>query len=114
MGTAGPPVSNDLDGEWTLRRTGGLLPPLIGVRKVIAGDRGATYVGPFPAAAFRVEGLALRYLAPFMGFVDVLEPDGEAFAGRATFRGREFGRFAMTRSAGHCAQTRRFFRPPDG
>jgi hypothetical protein len=29
--------------------------------------------------------------------VDVLEPDGEGFRGRATFRGREFGRFALER-----------------
>jgi hypothetical protein len=46
---------------------------------------------------FDVQGLSLHYRAPFRGFVDVLAPDGDGFSGRATFRGREFGRFAMTR-----------------
>jgi hypothetical protein len=31
--------------------------------------------------------------APFAGFVDLVEPDGDRFRGRATFLGREFGRF---------------------
>jgi hypothetical protein len=29
-----------LDGEWQVIRTGGLLPPLVGVRKRIEGDHG--------------------------------------------------------------------------
>jgi hypothetical protein len=44
---------------------------------------------------FAVEGLALRYRGPLAGFVDYLEPDGTAYHGRATFRGRELGRFRM-------------------
>jgi|SRR5581483_2400474 len=93
------PVSA-LEGEWLVRRTGGFLPPMIGVRKVIRGDRGSTYVGPIPAAPFRVDGLDLHYLGPFGAFVDVLEPDGGGgFSGRATFRGREFGRFELRRPA---------------
>jgi hypothetical protein len=86
-----------LDGEWNVLRTGGLLPPLVGVRKRIEGDRGETALGSLPGVPFTVEGLALRYHAPFGGFVDVLEPDDYGFRGRATFRGREFGRFELRR-----------------
>ena len=87
----------ELDGEWNVRRVSGLLPPLVGVHKRIDGTTGETTIGPLPGASFDVVGLELRYRAPFAGFVDVLEPDGDAFRGRATFRGREFGRFAMQR-----------------
>jgi ferritin-like metal-binding protein YciE len=88
----------ELDGVWAVRRTGGLLPPLYGVRKRIAGARGATLVGPRALGVpFDVVGLELRYRAPFTAFVDMLEPDGDGFRGRATFRGRVFGRFRMTR-----------------
>jgi ferritin-like metal-binding protein YciE len=90
----------ELDGVWNVTRTGGLLPPLAGVRKRIAGDRGVTAIGRLPGAPFRVTGLELRYEPPFGAFVDVLVPDGEGFAGRATFRGREFGRFRLTRVTG--------------
>jgi hypothetical protein len=88
-------MTSGLDGTWTVRRTGGLLPPMVGVRKVIAGERGATYVGPLPAAPFEVDGLALRYRAPFSGFVDLLQRDGDGFSGRAMFSGRELGRFEL-------------------
>jgi len=87
-----------LDGHWDVYRTGGLLPPLVGVHKTIAGDRGETRVGPFPGLPFRVEGHALHYLAPFRGFVDELEPDGDGFGGRALFLGREYGRFRLRRA----------------
>ena len=87
----------ELDGIWNVKRSGGLLPPLIGVRKRIEGTRGKTCVGPLIAVPFHVDGRALRYRAPFRGFVDLLEADGPCFRGRATFRGREFGRFVMRR-----------------
>jgi hypothetical protein len=87
----------ELDGEWNVRRLGGLLPPMVGVHKRIKGTTGETRVGPLPGAPFDVVGLDLRYRAPFSGFVDVLERDGERYLGRATFRGREFGRFALER-----------------
>ncbi len=87
-----------LDGLWNVERRGGLLPPLIGVRKRIAGDRGVTAVGPLPGVPFRVHGLELRYEAPLSGFVDRLEPDAEGFSGRAFFRGFEYGTFALTRA----------------
>lgn len=87
----------ELDGLWRVERTGGLLPPLVGVRKRISGDRGKTTVGPFPGAPFDVVGRELRYRRPFAGFVDVVEPDGDGFRGRATFRGRTFGRFVLRR-----------------
>jgi hypothetical protein len=88
---------SELDGIWNVERRGGLLPPLIGVRKLIEGTRGETRCGPLPGMPFDVQGLSLHYRSPFRGFVDVLAPDGHGFSGRATFRGREFGRFAMTR-----------------
>jgi hypothetical protein len=84
-----------LEGTWRVERVGGLLPPLVGLRKEIRGTRGETRLGALPGAPFVVEGLELHYVGPFRGFVDVLEPDGDGFRGRATFRGREFGRFAL-------------------
>jgi hypothetical protein len=87
----------ELNGIWRVRRTGGLLPPLVGVRKRISGDRGVTRVSRLPGVPFRVEGSALHYEWPFSGFVDEVAPGREGYEGRATFRGREFGRFRMTR-----------------
>ena len=88
----------ELDGHWNVRRLGGLLPPLLGVHKVIRGATGETKVGRLPGAPFDVVGLSLRYRAPFRGFVDELERSGNGYLGRATFRGREFGRFALERA----------------
>src|SRR5919198_1156910 len=90
---------DSLEGEWRLERRAGLLPPLSWVRKRIRGDRGETRIGPFPGIPFRVEGLSLRYVRPFAAFVDVLTPDASGFHGRATFRGHEYGRFVLRRSA---------------
>ena len=87
----------ELDGVWEVRRTGGALPPMLGVRKEISGESGETKLGPLPGAPFDVVGLSLRYRAPFVGFVDVLERGGEGYRGRATFRGREFGKFELKR-----------------
>jgi len=87
----------ELDGVWEVRRIGGALPPLLGVRKEISGSVGSTKVGPLPGVPFDVVGLSLRYRAPFLGFVDVLERDGQGYRGRATFRGREFGKFKLKR-----------------
>ena len=88
----------ELDGIWNVVRVGGALPPMVGVRKRIAGDRGATMVGKL-RVPFDVRGNELHYRAPFSGFVDVLEPstDGSVFRGRATFRRKEFGRFELRR-----------------
>jgi hypothetical protein len=83
-----------LDGEWRVERAGGLLPPLLGVRKRIEGERGRTTLGPL-RASFRVVGAELRYERPFVGFVDVVEQDAAGFTGRALFRGREYGRFRL-------------------
>jgi hypothetical protein len=87
----------ELDGVWRVERTGGLLPPLVGVRKVIDGERGRTSLGRLPGAPFDVVGLELRYWPPLAAFVDVLERDGDGYRGRATLRGREFGRFRLSR-----------------
>lgn len=86
----------ELDGTWEVRRTGGLLPPLAGVRKVISGTRGTTRVRGVVGVPFDVVGLELHYRAPFTGFVDELTPAAGGFHGRATYRGREFGRFTLT------------------
>lgn len=88
---------SELDGVWDVRRTGGLLPPLLGVRKEIAGSRGTTLL-PLGVVGvpFDVVGLELHYRGPLSGFVDVLEPQGSGYAGRATFRRRTFGRFVLT------------------
>jgi hypothetical protein len=86
-----------LDGVWKVERRGGLLPPMLGVRKRIEGDRGWTKVGPLPGLRFRVEGSTLRYLGPFGGFVDVLEREDGGYHGRTMFMGVEVGKFAMRR-----------------
>jgi hypothetical protein len=84
-----------LDGNWKVERVGGLLPPLVGVSKRISHGRGETRIGRLPGVSFDVDDLRLRYRPPFAGFVDVLEPHGQGFAGKATFHGRTFGRFRM-------------------
>jgi hypothetical protein len=50
-----------------------------------------------PGLPFDVVGRELRYRGPLSGLVDVLEPAGEGWRGVARYRGRELGRFAMTR-----------------
>ncbi len=87
----------DLDGVWDVERTGGVLPPLLGVSKRIGGDRGVTLVAGRIGVPFEVRGLELRYTGPLTGFVDVLEPAGADFRGRTTYRGRDIGTFVMRR-----------------
>ncbi|MGZ4359462.1 MAG: YciE/YciF ferroxidase family protein [Gaiellaceae bacterium] len=89
----------ELDGIWRVERRGGLLPPLRGVSKRISGERGETRISGLPGASFRVEGLSLHYEGPLEGFVDELERRDGGYEGRATFRGRSFGRFALRRLA---------------
>ena len=89
----------ELDGVWNVERVSGALPPLYGVRKQIAGDRGVTTAARMPRMRFTVDGLRLRYEMPFTGLVDELEPSGDGYAGRATLFGRELGRFVMRRAA---------------
>ncbi len=86
-----------LDGDWDVVRTGGWLPPLVGVRKRIAGARGETTLGPI-SLGFEVRGRELRYGGVLRGVVDVLEPDGDGWRGRTLVRGREVGRFALRRA----------------
>jgi ferritin-like metal-binding protein YciE len=88
-------VVPELDGIWDVKRTGGLLPPMTGVRKRIAGPRGTTRVAGLIGVGFDVVGLELHYRAPFKGFIDVLTPDATGFRGHATYRGHEFGRFEL-------------------
>ena len=85
-----------LDGLWNVERVSGFLPPLLGVRKRINGSRGQTTVAGV-RAPFEVVGRELRYRGPLSGFVDLLEAaPGSGWNGRATFRGREYGRFRLT------------------
>jgi ferritin-like metal-binding protein YciE len=86
----------NLDGVWTVERSGGALPPMVGVRKRIRGTSGETLAGPL-RMPFDVRGNELRYRAPFKGLVDVLAPDADGWDGRATWFGVEFGRFRLRR-----------------
>jgi ferritin-like metal-binding protein YciE len=91
----------ELDGVWDVRRVSGMLPPLLGVRKRIHGTRGSTLAANGRVAVgFDVVGSELHYRRPFVGFVDVLDGEGDALQGTFTYRGRELGRFAMARIQG--------------
>jgi ferritin-like metal-binding protein YciE len=97
---------SELDGTWNVRRTGGLLPPLIGVRKEIHGTRGETTLPRGIAGVpFDVVGLELHYRRPLAGFVDILTPHDGGYSGRSTYRRREFGRFELTPTAGGAMST---------
>jgi ferritin-like metal-binding protein YciE len=89
---------SELDGVWTVRRRSGALPPMAGVRKRIHGAEGETVVAGGPGVPFDVRGNELRYRAPLAFLVDVLEPDGDGFRGRATAFGRTYGEFELRRS----------------
>jgi hypothetical protein len=45
----------DLEGVWRVERAGGLLPPMVGVRKRIEGARGETRVDPLADWPFEIE-----------------------------------------------------------
>jgi ferritin-like metal-binding protein YciE len=92
----------ELDGHWRLERLGGLLPPMVGLRKRIRGDRGETLAGPLPGLPFRVERsgdrASLAYHPPLWPLVDELSlGDDGSWLGRTMLGGRELGRFRMTR-----------------
>ena len=89
----------ELDGEWELRRLSGVLPPLVGMRKRIHGEHGATVLPGGLPVPFAVVAHELRYRPPFSMVVDVLEPDGDGWHGRATVFGRAVGEFRMSRRA---------------
>jgi hypothetical protein len=89
----------ELDGDWELERLSGALPPLVGMRKRIQGDRGATIFPGGLRLPFAVLARELRYCAPFSMIVDVLEPDGVGWRGSATVFGRTVGEFRMSRRA---------------
>src|SRR3954452_238907 len=81
---------SDLDGIWEVR-------PLPGVRKRIRGTRGETLMLRGRGMPFDVQGHELRYRAPFAFLVDVLEPDGGGWRGRATAFRRGYGPFELSR-----------------
>jgi ferritin-like metal-binding protein YciE len=89
---------SELDGVWEVRRLSGALPPMTGVRKRIHGGRGETVIVGGPGVPFDVRGYELCYRAPFAFLVDVLEPGGDGFRGRATAFGRTFGEFELRRT----------------
>ncbi len=95
-----------LEGDWHVERLGGLLPPMVGVRKRIRGESGETRFGPFLGYPFTVERregyVALAYRPPFSGVVDEVRaaPDG-SILGRSVLGGRELGRFRMVRIGYH-------------
>jgi hypothetical protein len=88
------------DGDYALRRTGGLLPPLTGVTKQVAGARGATVVLgrlrlPFTLEQ-RADHVLLRYRGPLGVLRDRLRPASDGrWVGEATVLGRRYGRFTM-------------------
>jgi ferritin-like metal-binding protein YciE len=89
---------SELEGVWEVRRVSGALPPLSGVRKRIRGTTGETVVLRGPGIPFDVDGRRLRYRAPFAFLVDVLEPRGGGWHGRATAFGRPYGEFELRRA----------------
>jgi ferritin-like metal-binding protein YciE len=86
----------ELNGVWEIERLGGALPPMAGWRKRIREGSGVTLAGPV-RMPFDVRGNELRYRAPFVGLVDLLEPAGDEWRGRATWFGREFATFRLRR-----------------
>jgi ferritin-like metal-binding protein YciE len=96
-----------LEGDWRVERLGGLLPPMVGVRKRIRGDRGESKIRPLVVWPFRIERRGERvaqlvYRAPFSGLVDELEAAADgSILGRSVLGGRELGRFRMVGSGYH-------------
>ena len=92
----------DLEGDWRVERLSGFLPPMVGVRKQIRGDRGKTRIGPLPGWPFRDEQherrITLIYHPPFSALVDeLLAGTHGSWLGRSMLGGRELGRFRMSR-----------------
>jgi ferritin-like metal-binding protein YciE len=88
---------SELDGVWEVRRVSGALPPMAGVRKRIAGRSGQTLVAGRIGVPFEVRGLELHYRPPLQWLVDVLEPRGDGYRGRAVTFGRTIGEFELRR-----------------
>lgn len=89
-----------LEGRYRVQRTGGLLPPMLGVTKRVDGARGSTRVLEVVGWPFRLErgGDALRliYRSPLGFLVDELRPGSDGvWLGRATLVGREYGTFRL-------------------
>jgi hypothetical protein len=104
-GSEGTPSA--LEGLWQVERTGGLLPPMVGVLKRIEGAQGETRIGSLIGWTFSVEprgeGFAMVYRPPFSAFVDEVRlGPGDSWVGSSLLDGREFGRFRMRRTEGHC------------
>ena len=104
--TRGRAVTESLDGDWRVGRTGGLLPTMVGIWKRIRGDRGETRLGPvlpLPVRVGRRGGrTVLAYEPPLSALVDEISPaHPDLWHGRATFLGRPLGRFRMVRIGYH-------------
>lgn len=91
------------DGFWRIERTGGFLPPMIGVRKRVRGKRGDTRVGSLARWPFRLEActgsVELTYDPPLSFWVDELRPgeSEDVWLGLATLGGHPIGSFRMVR-----------------
>ena len=100
-----------------MERTGGLLPPMVGVWKRIGGDRGETRLGPVLRLPLRVERSAdrtvLAYEPPLSALVDEISPGGpDLWDGQTTLGGVPVGRFRMTRIGYHEHRTPQENTPP--
>ena len=100
--------TGDLDGDWRVERTGGILLPMVGVWMCIRGERGETRGGPLLRLALRVERgggrTVLAYEPPLSALVDGNSPAGrDLWCGRrsATLGGPPVGRFRMVRIGYH-------------
>ncbi len=89
-----------LAGRYRVERTGGLLPPMVGVTKRVEGTGGTTRVLDVLRVPFDVEatadGLRLVYRRPLRFLVDELRPgDGGVWHGVGTLGGRAYGTFRL-------------------
>ena len=61
----------DLDGVWRVHRESGLLPPMVGVGKIVTGGQGSTRFGPL-RAGFDVVGTVRSPIRGAKGNAEVL------------------------------------------
>lgn len=96
-------ASPSLEGQWTVERVSGLLPPMAGVRKTIRGAEGETRVAGLlrlPFTVSRGPGAAARilYRAPLAMIADELTAAGDGeWSGVSKVAGIPVGRFRMRR-----------------
>jgi hypothetical protein len=98
------PAHEALDGDWTVERVSGLLPPMLGISKSIRGGRGETRIAglvrlPFTVAPAPGGGARIAYRAPLAMIVDEVTPDGQGgWSGISRVAGVGIGAFRMRRA----------------